>query len=187
MNKTRTGKIARLPKDLRDKVNILMRDGAEYSQIIEMLQEHQVGVSEQNLTNWRQGGHQEWLKEQERLADMRLKREFALEIAQQNEGSKLHEATLHLAQSQLYEVLTEFDLGPLKDLLRDKPANYAKVVTALAKLSKGALDIEKFKEQLRSSVDKAIDALMIEAQAVPAAIEYLGKARLEFRKAVAAG
>jgi hypothetical protein len=122
MSNRRTGKIASLPFELRTKVNVMLRDGAKYSAIMKFLESQDVfGLNEQNVTNWHQGGYQDWLKEQERLADMAAKREFALQIVRENEGSKLHEATLHLAASQLYEALTDFDLGHLKDLLKEKP------------------------------------------------------------------
>lgn len=151
MANRRNGKVARLPKETRDVVNAMIRDGRTYADII---RETGAQVNEQNLTNWKEGGHQDWLKEQERLEDMRAKREFALEVVKQNEGSKLHEATLHLAASQLYEALTDFDLSALKALLAAKPENYANIVNALAKLSKGALDIEKYKEAVRERKEK---------------------------------
>lgn len=158
----RTGKIARLPKDLRDAVNLALNDGAGAAFVIDMITKAKANgakngdggeieiPNDQNVTNWRDGGYKEWLGERQRLEDMRFKRELALEIVRQNEGSKLQEATLHLASSQLYEVLTEFDLGPLKQLLSDKPENYAAIVNSLAKLSKGALDVERFKENVKA-------------------------------------
>lgn len=145
MPNARTGKIARAPFEVRTRVNEMLRDGATAGAVIKFLESKDIfAVSEMNVTNWRQGGHQDWLSEQARLSDMQAKREFALEIVKQNEGSKLHEASLQLAASQLYEVLTEFDLGNLKTLLKAEPENYAKIVTALARLSKGALDRERF-------------------------------------------
>lgn len=165
MPNQRTGKIARAPFEVRTKVNELMRDGATAAEIITHLAGQGItDVSDSNVSNWRQGGHQDWLKEQERLADMQAKREFALEVVKQNEGSKLHEATLHLAATQIYETITEFDLGNLKNLLAEKPENYAALVNSLAKLSKGALDIEKFKENVRAQKAKIEDALNIAKQ-----------------------
>jgi hypothetical protein len=162
--KTRKGKIARLPKETRDVVNMMIRDGATYQQINQMLEKHDCfGVGEQNLTNWREGGYQDWLKEQERLEDMRAKREFALEVVRQNEGSKIHEATLQLAASQLYEVITEFDLGGLKGLLREQPENYARLVNSLAKLSQSGLEYEKYREGVRAAKE-AIQAKLATAK-----------------------
>jgi len=51
---------------------------------------------------------------------MKAKREFAIQIASENEGSKIHEAALHLAASQIYEVICDFDLQKLKDLLKGR-------------------------------------------------------------------
>lgn len=148
MNNRRTGKIARLSKQHRDVVNLMLQDGATYAQIIAALGPAGADLNDQNLTAWKEGGYQDWLAEQQRLEDMKAKREFAFEIVKQNEGSKLHEAGLQLAASQLYEVLSEFDVSALKALLRDNPENYAAVVNSLTKLSAGALDIEKFKENV---------------------------------------
>ena len=156
MPNARTGKIARAAFEVRTRVNEMLRDGATAGAIIKFLESKDVfGVTEMNVTNWRQGGHQDWLTEQSRLQDMQAKREFALEIVRQNEGSKLHEASLQLAASQLYEVITDFDLQNLKGLLKDEPENYAKIVTALARLSKGALDRERYKDIV---AEKLLDA-----------------------------
>jgi hypothetical protein len=164
VSNARTGKIARAPFEVRTRVNEMLRDGATAGAIIKFLESKDVfGVSEMNVTNWRQGGHQDWLKEQERLTDMAAKREFAMEIVKQNEGSKLHEATLHLAASQLYETLTDFDLTSLKDLLKAKPENYAAIVNSLAKLSKGALDMQKYKDLVQEQ-KRRIEAALNEGK-----------------------
>ena len=161
MSNRRTGKIARLPKSLRDLVNNALRDGQPYAAIIKKLVAEGAGddLNEQNLTNWKEGGFVDWTKEQERLEDMAAKRDFAMEVVKQNEGSKLHEATLHLAASQLYEALADFDIGNLKALLATNPENYAQIVNSLAKLSKGALDIERYREQVRTQREKIEGAL----------------------------
>lgn len=133
-------------------INMMLRDGATYAQIIKVSEKHDLfGINDQNLTNWKDGGYQDWLREQERLDDMRAKREFALEVVKQNEGSKLHEATLQLAASQLYEVISEFDLSHLKKLLTEEPENYSAIVNSLAKLSKSGLEYEKYRESVRSA------------------------------------
>lgn len=147
MSDRRTGKIARLPFETRTMVNEQLRDGLPYAQIIAFLAAKNFpGINEQNLTNWKDGGHQDWLKEQERLADMASKREFAMQIVKENDGSTVHEASLHLAASQLYDVLTDFDPSRLKDLLDEKPENYAAIANALAKLSKGNIEVQKYKD-----------------------------------------
>lgn len=156
MSHARTGKIARAPFEVRKHVNEIIRDGFPAKRVIAYLDSVGIhGVTELNVSHWRDGGYQDWLAEQSRLDDMAAKREFALEIVRQNEGSKLQEATLHLAASQLYEALTDFDVADLKELLADKPENYADIVNSLAKLSKGALEVEKYKDL---AAERVLDA-----------------------------
>ena len=157
MSDRRTGKIARLPYDFRTIVNTMLRDGEPYANIIQFLHETPgVDVNDQNLTNWSQGGHQDWLKEQARLEEMKAKREFAMEIVKQNDGSKLHEANLHLAASQIYDVLTDFDPERLKALLDEKPENYANIVNALGKLSKSNVELQKYKDAVAEQKKKIL-------------------------------
>lgn len=158
MENRRTGKIARLSFELRTRVNEMLRDGAKYSAVIKFLESKDVfGLNDQNITNWVNGGYQDWLKEQSRLDDMKAKREFAMQIVRENEGSKLHEATLHLAQSQCYEALADFDISALKELLHEKPENYAAIVNSLAKLSKGALELQKYRELVEERKKKILE------------------------------
>ena len=111
MSQARTGKIARASFEVRTHVNVMLRDGNTAKAVMSFLEGAGItGVNEQNVTNWRDGGFQDWLSEQSRLDDMRAKREFALQIVKENDGSKLHEATLHLAASQLYDALEDFDV-----------------------------------------------------------------------------
>lgn len=129
-------------------INAMIRDGRTYADIIREVGDD-ADLNEQNLTNWKEGGHIDWLKDQERLADMRAKREFALQVVQENEGSKLHEASMQLAGAQIYEALLDFDLSALKVRMVEKPEEFSNLVSALAKLSKGTLEVEKYKEQVR--------------------------------------
>jgi len=76
----RIGKIARLPGGIRAQLNSRLHDGAEGTQIVlwlnslpevrKILAQHCDGrpISEQNLSQWRQGGYEEWLAWQDILA-----------------------------------------------------------------------------------------------------------------------
>jgi hypothetical protein len=151
LNNRRTGKVARLPKEIRDQVNARLRDGLTYLSIAAWLSDLSYGdISESNLSNWFEGGYLDWQQHQDRLETDKLKREFALELVKENEGSQIHEATLQLAASQLYEVLTDFNVGPLKETLADKPGLYPKIVNSLAKLSEGGLKYERYRDEVKS-------------------------------------
>ena len=80
---THNGKIARLPRNIRDELNHRLENGEPGGRILEWLNalpEVQVvlaaefggnPINEQNLSNWRKGGYQDWLKQQERRATVR--------------------------------------------------------------------------------------------------------------------
>src|SRR5271167_4725592 len=71
------GKIARLPPEVREQLNRRLADAEPGFRLVDwlnglpevrqMLAEDFGGltINEQNLTNWRQGGHQEWRKLQQ--------------------------------------------------------------------------------------------------------------------------
>ena len=75
---THNGKIARLPRNIRDELNHRLDDGEPGGRILAWLDalpavqtmlnaEFGGGrINAQNLSNWRKGGYQDWLKQQER-------------------------------------------------------------------------------------------------------------------------
>jgi hypothetical protein len=75
----RRGKIARLPRPIRDQLNSRLDDGQEAAQILPWLNDlpevrevltqrfNGAPISPQNLSAWRQGGFQEWLLHRELL------------------------------------------------------------------------------------------------------------------------
>ena len=87
----RTGKIARLPRTLRDQLNQRLHNGEPGVDLIKwlnslpevqaILAEHFAGIpiSPQNLSEWNNGGFLDWLTTQELLEDAR---EFAAHAAQ---------------------------------------------------------------------------------------------------------
>lgn len=158
---SRQSKIARLKKVHRDALNNLIQDGAMARTIMNFVaglaeagEQDADGnpvreINDANLSTWRAGGYQDWLKTRERIEDMAAKREFAQDIVKSGEGAAIQEASLNIAASQLFELLTDVDLTGLKDKLRDKPEIYPEVIRSLAPIAKAALDIEKFRDNVR--------------------------------------
>jgi hypothetical protein len=76
---TRTGKIARLPREIRAQLNRRIQDGESGRQLVQwlnslpeaqtVLQRDFAGrpINEPNLTDWKQGGYLEWLAQQDAL------------------------------------------------------------------------------------------------------------------------
>ena len=95
---TRNGKIARLPRNIREQLNRKLEDGETGGRIVEWLNalpdvqavlaaEFEGGrISEQNLSKWRGGGYQDWQKQQERRALVRQLTEDAGELKTDADG-----------------------------------------------------------------------------------------------------
>src|SRR5689334_18390557 len=105
---TRKGKIARLPRAVRDELNRRLQDGEPGTQLVAWLNElpqvKQVlevqfdgrPITESNLSDHKAGGHQDWLTQQE---EMELARELTAdgeELAASTDGHGL--LTDHLAR-----------------------------------------------------------------------------------------
>lgn len=82
MNLSRKGKIARLPRQIREQLNQRLADGELGTQLVEWLNslpEAQASlarlkaqpISEQNLSEWKAGGYRDWLAQQEALEMIR--------------------------------------------------------------------------------------------------------------------
>ena len=102
------GKIAHLPKVTRDQINVMLRDGAPYPEIRRKLRElgnpDLNSISKQNLHNWKNAGHQHWLREQEWRDDMQQARAEALDLIAADDQSKLEQVTLKTAAMRLYQL-----------------------------------------------------------------------------------
>src|SRR3954452_3522320 len=60
--RTRVGKIARLPHDLRETVNAMLRGGFRYRDIVAQLKDlGHPGISENNVSFWKHQGYMDWL------------------------------------------------------------------------------------------------------------------------------
>src|SRR5438128_22041 len=76
---TRNGKIARLPREVRDLLNRRLQDGEPGTKLVDWLNDQTDvqavlaaefegrAISEQNLSEWKAGGYRDWLAQQEAL------------------------------------------------------------------------------------------------------------------------
>lgn len=71
-NHRRTGKVARLPAAIRREICLRFTRYEEYKDIIAWLaSQGHPGISESNLSRWRKGGFQDWLRqEQQKRIDL---------------------------------------------------------------------------------------------------------------------
>ncbi len=119
--KSRTGKIARLPKFLRDEVNQRLADGEEGESLLkwlnktvpckEMLAEHFDGkpINKQNLSDWKQGGYQEWLRNQEARERVQLMVDQAQDLEGEAEGPTLADRLATVLTLQLIDMTRQLE------------------------------------------------------------------------------
>lgn len=130
----RKGKIARLPQEIRDRICLLMADGAPDSRIlpalnadpvvIAALAEYQGGgvksrpeLTEGNLSEWRQGGYQDWLGDQSKVRRVRVLAEYAQRMATADGGSASAGAVA-VAAGRLFERLEGASDEDLQGLIK---------------------------------------------------------------------
>ena len=109
------GKIARLPKTIREKLNRRLDNGEPASDIVPWLNglpavkkilTAQFGgkpITHKNLSNWRLNGYQRWLEKQESLASLRELMDEAKELQHDTDDS-LAQATVTLASARLFKL-----------------------------------------------------------------------------------
>ena len=151
----RRGKIAQLPKDIRDEVNRMIENNARSSAIIRFLEEKGYpGINKVNITHWVQGdgagssGYLDWQREQRAMAELRARAEFALELVKENQAHSLHDASRLLAVGQLAHIFSEVDVQSLAESLPEKPQNYIRLLNSLGRLSRDGRDYEQHRLQL---------------------------------------
>ena len=154
MPKPSNGKIAHLPHELRHQLNTLLRDGLNSVQIIGRLGDPVKHLRPRNFSSWRKHGYKRWLQEQARIDRTRALSEMAIRIAKENEGAVIHQANLHAAASQIFEVLDEFDPKSLQEKLDADPQSYPRMVNALARVSETALRYERYRAEVAEKKEK---------------------------------
>jgi hypothetical protein len=145
-NCRRKGKIARLPKATRDMLNQMLDDGLPYPVIIEELGEAGEGLNTQNLTNWKQGGYQDWVKMQEQLECAKAQVETATELLSKTghvDVNKIYDACNHVAAAQLFETVMRHGEGALEKMLKQNPVTYIKLLSTIRNFAESGLRFAK--------------------------------------------
>ena len=151
-NPRRNGKIARLPRETRDMINRMLDDGLPYPVIIDELGEAGEGLNAQNLTNWKQGGYQDYLKVQALIEKIKAQTETAMDILRQTgdiDISKLKKACDQVAAIQLFTFLRQHGDASLRNMVAANPAKFLSILNIVCRLSGSALEHEKFNHLIR--------------------------------------
>jgi hypothetical protein len=174
----RNGKVARLPKPVRDRINQMLHDGKTYQEIIEQLKPDTEGLNEENMSNWKQGGYHDWINELNISEAFRVKHEIALSLAEQSTESRAPSALIEILATNLCELLVESDPSVLRESMFSDCDKFSRFVNAMVRLAEGGMktDLHKFKLQdlLAAAYKKAHpQKLGISEEALRAAEEAL--------------
>ena len=157
------GKIARLPRALRDQVNTMLREGVSYPEIrrkfLEMGHSEFEEISDKNFSNWKAAGHQHWLREQEWREEMQHTRAEAVEFIG-DDDAKLEQVTLKTASMRMYQLFKQFDTLDFSLSVRKNPEAYTRLFSVLPRITREALRYQKYRDacaQARAEVKKLYD------------------------------
>lgn len=152
-DRARTGKIARMPVAIRNEVNRRLFENESGARIVAWLNEQpealkiledyfgEEPVTPQNLSEWRKGGYQAWIRRREAIENMKDVSEFALHLGQAAGGS-IGDGTAAILGGKILGALEKSDGDRVNPFL----------VEAVAMLRKG--DHEQIK---RKQADRLLD------------------------------
>ena len=155
MSNARTGKIARIPTVIRDEVCERLRDGQGAPEILPWLNalpEVQAKmkalfkgepVNAENLSAWRSGGFEDWLKDQYEVEKIQKIGEFSLKVARAS-GGNMSEGMLAIMAGKIQAAIGTLAEEPEVDE-KGNPIGYqlGELVDALAKVRSLELDTHK--------------------------------------------
>lgn len=151
----RHGKVARLPRAVREHVNLQLDEGKSYRVIIEWLTaDGHAGFNKENIRQWKNGGFQDWLKHQDQLAEHESLRELAVDVAQQNQGSKTQEAVIQIGAALIFKTLIDFDPQKLSERLNARPEQFNTMLNAFTRLNRRSNELDMLKEYLRQEEER---------------------------------
>lgn len=114
------GKIGGLPWSIRKEVNQRLRDGQTGAQLLPWLNDQEkvkeiladrfagAPITDQNLSEWRNGGYQLWLREEANVERIRALAELSLRMAKAS-GGNLAQGALAIAAGRVMESLENLE------------------------------------------------------------------------------
>ncbi len=165
MDVKRRGKIARLPQRIRHELNIRLDDGDPFAEILAwlnalpevqaVLAEHFASepILQQNLSQWKKGGHQDWLQWQDELAAAELLRDTTAELRDRSPGAQILENLAVWLTVQLTVILNQ----PAPDDPTEEFALLTAATQALTQLQRGDVTRDRLACQ-RAEFEKTLPA-----------------------------
>src|SRR5205823_3755000 len=143
-----------LPKETRDRINRMLDDGVPYRTIILQLGEAGQHLNLQNVTNWKQGGYQDCLRDQAAVEHAKAETEAAIDAMRETADIKIgevNEACQKVASIRLFQIISHHGDDVRQKLLSANPGKYLTLLNTICKVSNATLRLEKHRHSLQSS------------------------------------
>ena len=153
--RTSSDSISRMPRGVRDAVSRALADGATWRRVARVCADAGFpGVRAQNVTNYRKGAHQEWLRREERLEAVRRESETTAAIMRHyaEHGGTPAEAGLLTAAEMLAGAVGDLSRAELGAMLKEKPE---KVLGVMSQLARVAETVAKLREGAAGAAEAA--------------------------------
>jgi len=154
-HRTRTGKIARLPSDIREIVNGMLRGGFRYDDIVAHLNDlGHSGITARNISFWKHHGYIDWLNRQHELEAQAVFARSIEHCIRAIDVDQVQQSAIAFAADQLRQIVVKFDHRRALDLLHSRPELFPTFVNAIGTLSRStsqlatAFDTNKTSEAL---------------------------------------
>jgi hypothetical protein len=146
----RTGTIACLPHELRERINQMLRDGVPYRVIIENLNQHGAAplpdhITEHHISEWKKGGYKDWLDDQFWREEMRARHGSFSGLLGDADKIQLPEGGLQLAAIGLCELLRDVSRA-VEDKKAADPDKYIRLANSLARVSRSILGLQQYRD-----------------------------------------
>jgi len=142
-SRRRNGLVAQLSKSIRDRINQFLDDGLSYPKIVKALCSEAPSLTARSVMSWKQGGYQDYLRQQQLLDECRARTERAFSMLREQNPLGAFQATQQIATAQICEAVA--DIGPdiLRQALAANPLNYFRMLNSFARLTNGGLKCDR--------------------------------------------
>jgi hypothetical protein len=131
--------ISRMPRKVREAVSHAIEDGADWKKVAAICNQHgHPGVRPQNVTNYRKGAHQDWLRKEERMEAIRRDSETTAAVVKHyvSNGGSPAEAGLLAASEIMAQALNGLGPEAMRMLVAADPKALFSVTRELARVAK---------------------------------------------------
>ena len=152
----RNGKVARLPFALRAEINRMIENGLPYKVIIAKLGEPGKHLNEDNISNWRLGGYQDYVNAQAINDRARSQTEAAADVVRESghiDPSRLQRVCQEIALLQYMKTLMDHGERIAQESLKKNPAELITLINACCNSSSAARALEKRNRTLPNPIE----------------------------------